>query len=109
MLDRIPFRCACRQMRHCDRQMEFVCQLLQAKLPSIRTTTIRIATVGFNEQLPLLRIMMLSYLQPPTPNRSTSKLWGLMRCANYDEAFITSDIINSIGNRYALSIAGIIV
>ena len=35
---------------------------------------------------------------PPVPNRITSKLSGVMAGANADVGFITSDVINRMGN-----------
>src|SRR5262245_33255531 len=109
MLDRIPFGSASGKMRHCDCQSEFVRHALQPIPPSPAAIAIGIAAVTFNQHFMLVRVMLSSEPQPPTSDRSDSKLRCLVRSSHDDEPFVASHIVDPEWNRYADSVAGKVI
>ena len=109
MLNRVPLGSACGQMRHGDRQAEFIRQRLQPILPSPATIAIGVTAVRFNQQFMLVRVVRLSDLHPPASDGCHRKLRSLVRGTYHDEPFVACQVVNPERNRHSGSRAGKII
>src|SRR5215208_1301740 len=106
MFNRVPFGSAWREVRHCDRQLEFIGKLLQPALPAPTPITIGAAAIGLDQQAFRPGIAALSAHQPPASNRRSRKFGSFMRRANQHIATIVGQVVNAVGNGFAFSLAG---
>jgi hypothetical protein len=106
MFDRVPFGSAWREVRYCDRQLEFICKSLQPALPAPTSITIGPAAIGLNQQALRLDIPVLSAHQPPASDGRSGKFGSFMRCTNQHIATIVPQVVNAVGNGFALGLAG---
>lgn len=104
MFDRIPFRGTGWIVRHRNGQVEFIGELLQVPLPEPTMIAIRTAAIGEDEYFRLAAMVLPTYLQPPTTNGSHGEGRGFMGRARHDIAFVASQIINAVGNRFPFRI-----
>jgi hypothetical protein len=91
-------------MRQRNRQVEFVRQLLQAPFPQPTAIAVGAAAIGLDQQFMLAAVIMATNLQPPGANRGNGKRRCFMGRAHHDIAFIVSQIIDAVANRFALRI-----
>ncbi len=103
MLNQVPFRGTGGIMSNRDNQAEFICQTLQAHFPEFAPAAIGATAVGLDQQVSFVGIKDASQFHPPVPDGRDSKLGGIMRGAYPDIALIMSDVIDAIGNGFALS------
>ena len=117
MLNRVPLRRAGRQMRDGNRQANFIRRLLKPKLPQPDAVAIRAATVGFNQQLSSVAILVSSHPKPPFADRCHGECWRLttlsgatrvVRGAHYYETLVARDVEDTIRDRDPVGVAWII-
>ena len=109
MFNRVPFGSAGGVMGDGDNQAKFIGQMLEAQFPNATPVPIGSAAVGLDQQMLLVWIKRLSHRQPPSPNGSHSKLWGVVRSADRDKALIVPDVVNAVGNGFSVSQTGKVV
>lgn len=102
MLDQIPLGGARRIMVDGDNQAKLIGQLLQFEPPQAGAVAIRTPTIGLDQQAVLARIEFASQFQPPRADRGHGKLSRIMRGADNDVAPVMGDIIDTVGNSFAL-------
>lgn len=103
MLNQVPFRSTGGIMSDGDNQAEFIRQTLQAHFPELAPAAIGATAVGLDQQVFFVGIKEACPFHPPVPNGRNRKLGGIMRGAHPDIAVIMSDVIDAIGNGFALS------
>src|SRR5438552_9216811 len=103
MLNRVPLGSTRRIMGHGDRQATFVSQSLKPYFPQPATTAIAAATITFNQQMLLIGIDTLAYLQPPLSDRCYSKPCCVMRRSHDHKSLSASNIINPVRDCFARS------
>src|SRR5262249_37540238 len=101
VLNRIPFRGSGRIVSHCNRQAEFIGELLQICFPRPAAAPAGAATVSFDQQVVLPGVSQTPDLTPPPTNYSDSEFRCVVRSADHDEALIAPDIVNPIRDRDA--------
>lgn len=102
MFNRVPFGSAGRVMGHGDNQAKFIGQLLEPLFPDPAPAAIRITTIGLDQQMFLVWIGRLPHYHPPATKCCHGKLWGVVGSADRDKALILPDVVNAIGNGFAL-------
>ena len=105
----IPFAGAWWEMAQMERQASFIGEFLQFEFPEPIAVAIAAATIGGNQQMFTTTILGLSQLLPPTSNRFNGKLCGIMVNPHVHPRLILAQVIDAIGNRFALGFIGKIV
>ena len=102
MLDQVPLGGPRRIVVDGDNQAEFIGQLLQFDPPQSGSIPIGTPTVGLDQQAALARIQHPPQVQPPRSDRRDRKLSRIMRRADDDIAQVMADVIDTVGNSFAL-------
>ena len=102
MLNQVPFGSAGRIMRDCDNQAGLVSQTLQAHFPQAPSIAVGPTAIGLDQQVGFAWIKHTAHFQPPRPDGGYRKLGGIVRRAHHDETLVMTDVIDAIGNGFAL-------
>lgn len=102
MLDQVPLGGPRRIVVDGDNQAKLIGQLLQFDPPQPGSIPIRPPTVGLDQQAALAGIQHPSQFQPPRSDRRDRKLSRIMRRADNDIAQVMGDVIDAVGNSFAL-------
>ena len=102
MLNQVPFRGPRWIMGHRDNQPKLIGQPLQANFPQPSSVTIGTTPIRLDQQVSFPRIKNTSQFQPPSSDRGHGKLGGIMRRAHDDITLVMAEVIDAIGDGFAL-------
>ena len=95
-------------MGHGNYQSKFIGHLLQCIFPGPEAIAVGAAAIGLNQKMLLLGKLLFFGAKPPTTNTGYGEFWRWVREAYHPKPFVGCCILNSIRNRYTVSVTGII-
>src|SRR5919109_755452 len=104
MFDLVPLTCPWRQVANVNLEPRLIGQLLQLEFPDRRSVTVAATRVGGDKEFTRIRIGSLTHHPPPLPNRLYSKFGCVMITPNADPCFVSSHVVDPVGNSLALRI-----
>src|SRR5215469_5474831 len=109
MLDLVPFACGWRQMANGNSQTRLIGQVLYLLFPEPIARPVRATTISHDQEFCTGWIQFAANALPPPSDALDRKLGGLMVNPHVDEAAILQQIIDPIGDRFAISDGEVII
>jgi len=102
MLDLVPLAGSGGVMTHGDGEPGAVGELLQLPLPQAAPGAVAAAAIGSDGQVGRAAIYRATHLLPPTANGVHGEAGGVVINAHTDPAFVPTQIVDAVGDRFAL-------
>ena len=109
MFDVVPLRRTAWVVGNGDRKPVFVGPTLQFAFPKAGSMAVTAAAVRRDQQFLGIGMLFRSCTLPPLANRMDGKLGRVGRRANRDVSSLVRNVVNAVGDRAALGIAGKVI